>query len=98
MGRATLHVGGLRMDTEELNPIDQAKKCLENKKSFVMQGGAGSGKTETLKDLLKYMSSRHPTAKVTCITHTNIAADEIRGRIEEAYQKRKRLTYKKSIN
>ena len=73
------------MDTKELAPIEQAKRCLDEKNSFVMQGGAGSGKTETLKDLLRYMSAEHPLAKIVCITHTNSAADEIRSRINNSY-------------
>lgn len=73
------------MDTKKLSPIDQAKYCLNNKVSFVMQGGAGSGKTETLKDLLQYMSREHKSARIVCITHTNNAVDEIRMRIKDSY-------------
>lgn len=69
------------MDTKELTPVEHAKSCIDNHISFVLHGGAGSGKTETLKDLLQYMSKMHPTAKVACITHTNIAAEEIKERI-----------------
>ena len=72
------------MDTKELTPVERAKSCIDNHRSFVLHGGAGSGKTETLKDLLQYMSEKHPTAKVACITHTNIAADEIKERIENS--------------
>lgn len=73
------------MDTKELEPVEQAKICIDNHRSFVLHGGAGSGKTETLKDLLKYVAINHPTAKVVCITHTNIAANEIKERIENIY-------------
>jgi DNA helicase-2/ATP-dependent DNA helicase PcrA len=85
VGYSALHTGGPRLDTEELTPIEQAKHCLDNHISFVMQGGAGSGKTEALKDLLGFMSLAHPKSKVICITHTNIAVDEIRERIKDAY-------------
>lgn len=73
------------MDTKELKPLEQAKFCINNYRSFVLHGGAGSGKTQTLKDLLQYVSKNHSTAKVMCITHTNIAADEIKERIENSY-------------
>ncbi len=73
------------MDTKDLTSIDEAKNCLDNRKSFVFQGGAGSGKTESLKELLQYMFKKNPQAKVVCITHTNIAADEIKSRIGNAY-------------
>lgn len=38
--------------------IDQCKKCIDEKRSFVLQGGAGSGKTESLKELLIYKSNK----------------------------------------
>lgn len=72
------------MDTE-INPIESAKNCLKNRQSFVMQGGAGSGKTETLKDLLQYLSYDFPAMTVACITHTNLAANEIKSRVGEKY-------------
>src|SRR5690625_4833680 len=65
----------------EINPLDQLKECIENQQSFVLQGGAGSGKTETLKQLSEYISYTYPSKKIACITHTNLAADEIRSRI-----------------
>ena len=33
-----------------ITAVDQCKKCIDNKRSFVLQGGAGSGKTESLKE------------------------------------------------
>lgn len=73
------------MDTEKLTPIAKAQKCIDMKQSFVLQGGAGSGKTESLKGLLLYMSKYHPFAHVICITHTNVAVDEIHERIGDNY-------------
>jgi DNA helicase-2/ATP-dependent DNA helicase PcrA len=73
------------MDSKELDPIEQARSCIDNNINFVLHGGAGSGKTETLKELLRYVSKNHPMAKVVCITHTNIAADEIKMRIDNSY-------------
>jgi len=72
------------MDTE-LTPLEHAKNCLRGKESLAMQGGAGSGKTETLKELLLYLSSDFPTMTVACITHTNLAVNEIRSRVGEKY-------------
>lgn len=69
------------MATETVNPLDLCQKCIDAKKTFVLQGGAGSGKTETLKDLLLYISVTNPSAKVICITHTNNAVREIQERI-----------------
>lgn len=67
------------------NAIEQCKKCIDEKRSFVLQGGAGSGKTETLKELLIYINKSNPSAKVMCITHTNVAANEILSRTGNAF-------------
>ena len=38
-----------------MTPFDQVLSCLARGKSFLLQGGAGSGKTETLKKLLDHI-------------------------------------------
>lgn len=68
-----------------MTPLDSIKQCIEEKKCFVLQGGAGSGKTETLKNVLEYISENHPNKKVACITHTNRAVDEIKSRVGDTY-------------
>lgn len=68
-----------------ITAIDQCKKCIDEKRSFVLQGGAGSGKTESLKELLIYINQTNPKAKVMCITHTNVAVNEIRSRTGNAF-------------
>lgn len=64
-----------------LNPVEEIVKCVESKKNFVLQGGAGSGKTESLKRVVQALTAENPSIKIACITHTNKAADEIRERI-----------------
>ncbi|WP_182920694.1 UvrD-helicase domain-containing protein [Pedobacter planticolens] len=54
--------------------------------NFVLQGGAGSGKTESLKEIIGYISSTYPDKKIACITHTNIAVDEIIVRVGDYYE------------
>lgn len=68
--------------------IDQVKELIENNQinnhdvnHFVLQGGAGSGKTESLKEIIEFISHKYPNQKIACITHTNIAVEEIRSRI-----------------
>ena len=68
-----------------INAIEQCKKCIDKKRSFVLQGGAGSGKTESLKELLIYINQTNPKAKVMCITHTNVAVNEILSRTGNAF-------------
>ena len=68
-----------------ITAMDQCKKCIDEKRSFVLQGGAGSGKTESLKELLIYINQTNPKAKVMCITHTNVAVNEILSRTGNAF-------------
>jgi DNA helicase-2/ATP-dependent DNA helicase PcrA len=69
------------MDQPISPPFEKIKECLEHEQSFVLQGGAGSGKTETLKRTVSFCSERFPDKKVVCITHTNKAVDEIIDRV-----------------
>lgn len=73
------------MASKTVSAINTCKECINVHKSFVLCGGAGSGKTESLKELLVYIKQTNPTAKVICITHTNAAVDEIVGRVGERY-------------
>ena len=68
-----------------ITAIDQCKECIDERRSFVLQGGAGSGKTESLKNLLIYINQTNPKAKVMCITHTNVAVNEILSRTGNAF-------------
>lgn len=68
----------------KLTPIEQIKTCINSKTNFLLSGGAGCGKTDTLKRTLEYIFS-NPILKhnnVACITFTNVAANEIKSRIE----------------
>lgn len=73
------------MAAEAVNALDSCKQCIDLRKSFILQGGAGSGKTESLKELLLYIKQTHPDARVICITHTNAAVDEIISRVGDRY-------------
>lgn len=64
-----------------MTAYDEIQNCINNNKSFVVQGGAGSGKTEILKQSLEYINNNYPIKKTVCITHTNLAADEIKSRV-----------------
>jgi DNA helicase len=65
------------------------KDCIDNNKNFVLDAGAGSGKTrtltETLKNLLEWRGKEYMYTgrKIACITYTNVAADEIMSRIND---------------
>lgn len=69
----------------ETKALDLCKECIDSHRSFVLQGGAGSGKTESLKELLLYIKQSQPQARVACITHTNAAVAEIVSRVGDRY-------------
>jgi len=62
--------------------------CIKNKVSFVLDAGAGSGKTWTLVQALNYIIDtksnelKNNGQKIVCITYTNVAKDEIIERTE----------------
>ncbi len=68
--------------------VEQLFDCIQDKKSFVLDAGAGSGKTWTLVQALNYVIEnksnelKNNGQKVVCITYTNIAKDEIIERTE----------------
>jgi DNA helicase-2/ATP-dependent DNA helicase PcrA len=63
--------------------IDNNQKPKEEFQNFVLQGGAGSGKTESLKQILEYITENYHDKKGVCITLTNIAVSEIKARVGE---------------
>lgn len=68
------------------NPLLDVQNAIKENKSFVLQGGAGSGKTETLKQVIEFISTEYPNKKLICITHTNNAVDEIQARVEGKHE------------
>lgn len=60
--------------------IDEIFDAIAEGKNFLLSGGAGSGKTYTLVEVLKAVFEINPIAKVACITFTNVAVKEIMGR------------------
>lgn len=78
------------MDSK-IKPIEQIKQIVDNNQNyklkfenFVLQGGAGSGKTESLKQILEYITQNYPNKKGVCITLTNVAVEEIKARVGES--------------
>ena len=66
---------------------EKIQKCLGEKRSFVLDAGAGSGKTYSLMLALRHVLAiegdtlRRRAQKVACITYTNVAKDEIVERV-----------------
>lgn len=71
-----------------MKAIEQIKQHIENKKSFVLEAGAGSGKTYTLIETLNFLIQEkrkeleNNNQKIICITYTNVAKNEIKKRLE----------------
>ncbi|MBL4930941.1 ATP-dependent helicase [Clostridium paridis] len=66
-----------KLEPEVLEVIEYIKE----KKNFLLSGGAGSGKTYSLVQIIKEAINLNPTSKIVCITYTNAAVKEIEQRI-----------------
>lgn len=72
-----------------MKAINQIIEHIDNHKSFVLEAGAGSGKTYTLIETLNYLINikgkdiRYNNQKIICITYTNVAKNEIIERLED---------------
>lgn len=60
--------------------IEKIVEHAHNQRSFVLTGGAGSGKTYALIETIKGVYALRPKAKIACITFTNVAVNEIKER------------------
>lgn len=70
-------------------PADlQIQNCLDEKKSFTVIAGAGSGKTTSLVNALNYVNTnygqllRRDGQRIVCITYTKRARDVLRNRLK----------------
>lgn len=61
--------------------LEQIMEHIHKGHHFLLSGGAGSGKTYTLVEVLREIIREHPTQKVACITYTNAAVKEIERRV-----------------
>ena len=63
-------------------------QCIDEKRSFLVEAGAGAGKTFSLVMALKFLIKKHGlrlrrrNQRVACITYTNVASDEIKARTD----------------
>jgi len=61
---------------------EQVLNVIANNKNFLLSGGAGSGKTYSLVEVIHALLEKYPLAKIVCITYTNAAVKEIEERID----------------
>ena len=70
--------------------LDQVHHCLEHGESFLVEAGAGAGKTYTLVKALQFLIDRYRHTlpqrhqRIACITFTNVAKDEIEARTDRS--------------
>lgn len=68
--------------------LDEIYQCLDGGESFLLEAGAGSGKTHSLVMALRYLIEKQGDAyvrqgkQVACITYTNVASAEITSRTD----------------
>jgi DNA helicase II / ATP-dependent DNA helicase PcrA len=68
-------------ETELEAEVQEILECIKKKQSFLLSGGAGSGKTFSLVSAIKSVIEDNPTSRVACMTYTNAAVREIQKRV-----------------
>lgn len=61
--------------------VQEILQCIDNSRNFLLSGGAGSGKTYSLVQVIRQVIAENPTSKVACMTYTNAAVKEIEERV-----------------
>jgi DNA helicase-2/ATP-dependent DNA helicase PcrA len=61
--------------------FQQIMEHIANGDNFLLSGGAGSGKTYSLVQVIKQVIADNPISKVACMTYTNAAVKEIEERV-----------------
>lgn len=70
-----------RLINEFEDEFHQIMKLVSGGENFLLSGGAGSGKTYSLVQVIKQVIADFPTANVACMTYTNAAVREIEERV-----------------
>lgn len=69
-------------DRLKLEPeVQKILRHIDRGDNFLLSGGAGSGKTYSLVQIIKQVISENPTSKIACMTYTNAAVKEIEERV-----------------
>lgn len=62
--------------------IQEIFEHINNDRNFLLSGGAGSGKTYTLVQVIKKVIEENPSSLIACMTYTNAAVKEIEERVD----------------
>lgn len=77
-------------EVASIRALQEVYSCLDRGVSFLLEAGAGAGKTYTLVKALQYLIKRDQHKlpkrhqKIACITFTNVAKDEIEARTDRS--------------
>jgi len=61
--------------------VQEVFRCIDAKQNFLLSGGAGSGKTFSLVQVIRQAIKENPASKIACMTYTNAAVKEIEERV-----------------
>jgi len=64
------------------NEVVEIIEKIKNNNDFLLSGGAGSGKTYSLIQLINHILETEKSCNILCITYTNSAVDEIKRRVD----------------
>lgn len=65
--------------------VQEILSHIDNGDNFLLSGGAGSGKTYSLVQVIKQVIEENPNSKVACMTYTNAAVKEIEERVNHKH-------------
>lgn len=64
--------------------VEKIIEHIEKGENFLLSGGAGSGKTYSLVQVIREVIARHPSSKIACMTYTNASVHEIERRVDHS--------------
>lgn len=65
-----------------MTELEEIFDHINHGRNFLLSGGAGSGKTYSLVEVIRKVIEDHPSSQIMCITYTNAAVREIRERVD----------------
>lgn len=69
---------------KEVKEVKEILEHIAQNHHFLLSGGAGSGKTYTMVEVIRAVLNANPGANIACMTYTNAAANEIEHRINDS--------------
>ena len=82
MESTKLYFGGIIMVERTIEPeVEKVFELIKQGQNFILEGGAGSGKTYSLISIIEKISMEEPKKSIVCITYTNNAVAEVKSRI-----------------